>query len=110
MECVHTKNWFSSYLSNRKQCVSLNGHLSDCVECLKEVLGSLVFIMYINDMPLNIQSPNVHVCAIYADDTCLTFSASVLSIDNVNNALNQAWNDVVNWRNAIKFPLNKYII
>ena len=52
--------WFQSYLSNRKQCCKVNGKLSNLGEVTCGVLqgsclGSLLFIIYINDLPLSIK-------------------------------------------------------
>ena len=64
-------NWFKSYLNLRKQKCIVNGSLSDdqCLTCSSSqvtILGPLLFIPYIIDLP-NCLS-NVHY-RMYADDT-----------------------------------------
>ena len=64
--------WFSSYLSDRRQRVMLNGQTSDWASVLAgvpqgSILGPLLFLIYINDLVSNIG------CSIrlFADDTSL---------------------------------------
>ena len=76
--CAH--NWFTSYLSNRQQFVTYNGTQSEqqTIKCgvpQGSILGPLVFLVYINDLP--------HIChntfpVLFADDTNLFNSGKLL--------------------------------
>ena len=65
--------WFRSYVSNRKQYVSINSHESSLASVLYSVpqgsvLGPLLFLIYINDL-----NQAIKFCKVYhlADDTNL---------------------------------------
>jgi len=80
--------WFKSYLCDRNQKCSTNGHLSNTapVSCgvpQDSNLGPLLSLVYINDLPncLTSASPKI-----FTDDTNITFAASTL-ID-LENAVN----------------------
>ena len=73
-------DWFTSYLSYRKQYISVNGRASDYLDICcgvpqGSVLGPLLFLIYINDLS-NVSKPLSFY--LFADDTNIYFEASDL--------------------------------
>ena len=69
--------WFESYLSNRQQCCYLNRAGSKMREIKVGVhqgscLGPLLFLIYINDLPLVLKHPTPSV---FADDMQMVTSS-----------------------------------
>ena len=87
--------WIRSFLSDRSQCVVLDGEKSDACPVLSgvpqgSVLGPCLFLMYINDMPETINS-NIRL---FADDTIMyltiTNQSDCLDLQNDLSKL-EAW-------------------
>ena len=67
--------WFESYLTNRKQRVVLGGKSSELSYLQAgvpqgSILGPLLFLVYINDLPTNLTIDS----HLFADDTTLLYS------------------------------------
>jgi len=71
----NTLRWVKSFLENRSQSVVLNGTTSDAIPVTPgvpqgSVLGPLLFLAYINDLPQNVRSK----VRLFADDTTIYLS------------------------------------
>ena len=70
-----------NYLADRKQCTEINNVRSNTLSITTgvpqgSILGSLLFILYINDFP---QASNLFDFIMYADDTTLSSNLNKLS-------------------------------
>ena len=93
----NTMKWFASYLSERKQYVTVDGVKSTSLQCnigvpQGSVLGPVLFSLFINDLPN--QYPNVHTI-MYADDVVILREAKTIS--EVSNSLTCALTCVQEW-------------
>ena len=98
--------WFRSYLDNRNQQCFVNGSLSNsqiltCGIPQGTILGPLLFILYINDLPNCLSNS---VARMYADDTHLTFASN--NIETINDVMNHDLSNVNTWLTANKLTLN----
>ena len=89
-------DWIKNFLSNRTQRVYVNGNFSSSASVLSgvpqgSVLGPLLFIIYLNDLPNVIRDAKVQT---FADDTKIV--SKICSTDDVN-ALQKNLDAVTKW-------------
>ena len=98
--------WFKSYLSNRKQYVYSNGESSQlkditCGVPQGSVLGPLLFLIYINDLP-NISK--LLQFFLFADDTNIYYEAE--SSEQLEQVINKELQKLRTWLMVNRLSLN----
>ena len=100
-----TLKWFQSYLTNRTQRTIYKGTRSNSM-CISSgvpqgsILGPLLFVAFINDLPSIISSS----IELYADDTTIT--AQGKSLNEVEFKLQEGANKVSRWCRANRMAIN----
>ena len=95
-----------SYLTDRMQCCSVNGHILplDTIKCgvpQGSSLGPLLFIVYMNDLPKSVNNVDI---TMFADDT--NFLRTISSLNEIKDELIPAFHKVYNWLTYNKLGLN----
>ena len=99
-------DWFTSYLPGRKQYVSVNGHTSAKIEITcgvpqGSVLGLLLFLIHINDLPNVSKYLSFYL---FADDTNIYFKSHDLA--HLQKIMNRELKKVRKWLDANRLSLN----
>ena len=103
-------SWLTSYLTNKQQKCLVNNQLSTAKEIIcgvpqGSILGPLLFLLYVNDLPncLQFTAP-----CIYADDTQI--SASSHDSAELANKLNVDLDNICNWLSVNKLQPHSSIV
>ena len=101
-KCLH---WIVSYLSNRKQYVEISGVQSNFRTMNSgvpqgSILGPLLFVLYVNNLPNVVNNSEVYL---FADDTTL------VALDRSLEKLSDDFNAVADWlaANWLSFNMKK---
>ena len=100
----NTLNWITNFLKSRKQRVVVSGDFSDWVDVISgvpqgTVLGPLLFLVYINDLPDNISSE----VRLFADD-CVIYRQIKNNLDQVQ--LQNDLNTLSEWQSKWQMHFN----
>lgn len=108
---------FESYLKNREQCTVIETFNNDnrTVEEVfsghgkvtlgvpqGSVLGPLLFLVYVNELPKAIN----HVCVMFADDATVFISGENKDKSEFENEINKTLKDLVDWLKKLNLIVN----
>ena len=99
-------NWFSDYLSRCKQRVVVDDHSSEWAHVTQgvpqgSILGPLLFLLYVNDLPAVVDECSV---SLYADDVTIYYASK--DAGRVSEALNADLQRIATWIEANRLRMN----
>lgn len=100
---------FTSFLSDRKQYVNVNGCHSKTENVnfgvpQGSILGPVLFLIFINDLPTALKNSTADI---YADDTTISYSDHYnISPQAISNGIQTDMNELQNWSNINRMTLN----
>ena len=102
--------WIRSFLTDRTQCVKVEGVTSGWKKVTSgipqgSVLGPLLFVCFINDMPDSVKH---NICRLFADD-CKLYGATKEAAENdglTENDLQTDFTGLENWSGKWQLPFN----
>ncbi len=101
-----TLDWFTNYLTNRKQLTKVNNVCSDikpinCGVPQGSILGPLIFILYMNSLPNVLTKSETYL---YADDTAIICTGN--SIHEINETMRSELACAATWMRDHRLSLN----
>lgn len=108
-------DWFVSYLKHREQIVEIENYNNSKneIELIRSdskqitasipqgsVIGCFLFLVYVNDLPNNINEP----CVLFADDISVLTSCE--NNINLNDKLNSILDSTINWMTEHNLEIN----
>jgi hypothetical protein len=108
-----TASWFRSYLTDKKQKIEMKSAYATQSACSNwgtiehgvpqgSILGPLIFIIYINDLPQTVNTLAIPI--IFADDTSVIISSK--NLDDFCRLANRVVSHMSKWFAANKLALN----
>ena len=97
LKVVIALHWFQSYLADRQLVCCVNGVVSstETISCgvpQGSILGPLLFLIYVNDMP---KCLGYGTARLFANDTNLTFTSCSLPV--LQNKMSNDLNEIAAW-------------
>ena len=101
--------WFHFYLSDRQQCVKVNGCTSSLLPINQgipqgTIVGPMLFLIFISDAPLYVQNSNMNI---YAYDATLISSSRWDNISPMNNNIQKDLDNIQQWAIMNKMIINE---